>query len=308
MPIALMVTDRDLTPLKKSLQHKLPNTEIIAWPDMTVRDDIEFVVVWRHPEDMWKAYPNIKVAASLGAGVDQITQDSGCPQALVLTRIVDEDLAEQMAEYVLTGILMAKRRFPLYNLAQQRKKWVYEERANGKNVTVLGAGHLGLSIVRCLARNGFTVSTWSQSKKCEAAIAHSFTGDAQLLDSVKSADYVVAILPSTPATDDVINQSVFDAMPMHAQFINVGRGNAVDEKALLHSLTMGNIAGAIVDVFKQEPLPKESPLWQAPNLIITPHISAITNQENIVNQIVDNYHRFKANKPLKHQVERKKGY
>lgn len=308
MSIALMITDRQLEPLVNALSAQLPNENIKVWPDVEFDESVEFVIAWRYPKNMWQMFPNLKVVSSLGAGVDELIKDELRPQHIKLTRIVDSDLSNQMAQYCLTVLLMYQSRMHEYQHAQVKKQWRYFPKRESHKVTVLGAGEIGLVVAKKLHLNGFEVNSWSQSSKNETFISQSFTTKNELYKSVAEADFVISILPSTPETDNLINIELLKAMPKHAVIINTGRGNVVNESDLATALTEGIIGGATLDVFKQEPLPDEHVFWNVPNLQITPHISAISSQSKVVDQIVENYQLFRHGKSLKHQVDVNKGY
>jgi phosphoglycerate dehydrogenase-like enzyme len=121
-------------------------------------------------------------------------------------------------------------------------------------------------------------------------------------------DYLVVVLPRTEGTNKIVDENLLNALPSHAIFINVGRGNAVDETALVNALNEGKIAGAVLDVTKQEPLPKDHPFWTTPNLLLTFHTSAISYPEDITKLFIENYLLYIDGKPLKYQVDFKRGY
>jgi phosphoglycerate dehydrogenase-like enzyme len=134
-------------------------------------------------------------------------------------------------------------------------------------------------------------------------------GDAPALRSFAAGlDYLVVILPRTQDTNKIVNADLLSALPAHAVLVNVGRGNAVDESALVEALQQNKIAGAIVDVTEQEPLPQDHPFWRTPNLLLTFHTSAISYPEDMVKLFADNYRLYIAGKPLKHQVDFERGY
>ena len=121
-------------------------------------------------------------------------------------------------------------------------------------------------------------------------------------------DYLVSILPNTKETKKIVDAKVLNTLPPHAVFVNVGRGSAVDEPALIAALQGNKIAGAILDVFEQEPLPKEHPFWDAPNLTMTFHTSAPSLPEDIARVFIENYKLYIERKPLKYVVDFEKGY
>jgi phosphoglycerate dehydrogenase-like enzyme len=124
----------------------------------------------------------------------------------------------------------------------------------------------------------------------------------------KGLDYLVVVLPRTKDTNKIVDTDLLNALPSHGLLINVGRGNAVDESALVEALNQGKIAGAILDVTEKEPLPPDHPFWTTPNLLLTFHTSAISYPEDIVRLFVENYQLYTKGKPLKHQVDFERGY
>ena len=121
-------------------------------------------------------------------------------------------------------------------------------------------------------------------------------------------DYLVSVLPHTMDTRKSIGEELLNALPSHALLINVGRGSAVDESALIEALNQNKIAGAVLDVFEQEPLPKEHPFWTTPNLLMTFHTSAPSFPEDIARIFIENYKLFNSGKSLKYQVDFERGY
>ena len=150
------------------------------------------------------------------------------------------------------------------------------------------------------------VRGYTHSSKDSADVDSYYHDD--LLEFVDGLDYLVNILPNTPSTTKLLDASVFEKMPARALFINVGRGSAVDEKALEKALKEEKIAGAILDVFSEEPLPKEHPFWNAKNVIITPHCSSTTDPKAVAPQIIENYHLMRQGKTLNNLVDMKLGY
>ena len=132
--------------------------------------------------------------------------------------------------------------------------------------------------------------------------------NGDLFEFARGLDYLVSVLPRTKDTDRFVNASLLEALPSHAIFINVGRGNAVDEPALVAALEQGRIAAAVLDVTEKEPLPEDHPFWTTPNLLLTFHTSAISYPQDITEVFIENYHLYMEGKPLKHQVDFERGY
>lgn len=131
---------------------------------------------------------------------------------------------------------------------------------------------------------------------------------ADLPAFVSGVDYFISVLPNTTETRHIIDANVLIALPDHAIFINVGRGSAVDESALVQALETGAIAGAVLDVFEQEPLPAGHPFWSAPNTFITSHTSAPSFPEDIARLFIENYRLYVEGQPLKYVVDFESGY
>jgi phosphoglycerate dehydrogenase-like enzyme len=129
-----------------------------------------------------------------------------------------------------------------------------------------------------------------------------------LLKFASGLDYLVVVLPRTEDTNQIVNAELLNSLPPHSILINVGRGNAVDEPTLIETLNNSKIAGAVLDVTVQEPLPENHPFWTTPNLLLTFHTSAISYPEDITKLFIENYLLFIEGKPLKYQVDFERGY
>lgn len=312
MSIALIITDRDLTTLSSGLQKRLPNVNIQCWPNITEPEKVTFIVAWQPPKQLdeksiWQQFPHLKAISSLGAGCDSLLGDTSLPSNITITRIVDRGLAEQMAEYVLATILSLKRRLYDYFKQQQKQQWQPLRKIKGKKVAVLGIGEIGHKVATTLIACGYEVSGWSRSQKQHDLYA-TFYGKQQLAQAVKDVDFVVSTLPLTLETHYLLNNEFFKLLNNKTWLINVGRGEVLNENDLLLALANNDLQGAVLDVFSTEPLVKGHPFWQHKNIIITPHISAITDQTTVIEQLANNYQLLTDNKPLKNVVDRQKGY
>jgi phosphoglycerate dehydrogenase-like enzyme len=134
-----------------------------------------------------------------------------------------------------------------------------------------------------------------------------YHGD-ELLEFAEGLDYLVGVLPRIKETNKLVDEALLSALPNHAVFVNVGRGNSVDEAALVKALNEGKLAAAVLDVFEQEPLPTDHPFWNAPNLYMTFHTSAISYPEDITKVFVENYRLYVEGRPLKYVVDFERGY
>ena len=239
--------------------------------------------------------------------------------------------ATQMGEYVLGMILALGHRVPTMIKYQAKAEWsdkryslFLPQELRNSTVGILGYGSLGREVARLCKTFGAEVlaTKFNVRQTTDEGYTLEGTGDPQgeLFDRlyppqatafmVKDCDFVVITLPLTEATRGCVDEQVISAMKPTAFLINVGRGGLVDETALLTALQEGQIAGAAFDVFAEEPLSPESPLWKAPNLIISPHISGNTTtyDEKAVRVFEENLRRYIEKRPLLNVVDRAKGY
>ena len=213
-----------------------------------------------------------------------------------------------MAEFVFGYLLLHERKI-LQRLADQKEqRWdpTLTGTLRGKTVGLLGVGSIGAELARTAKFFGMNVRGFTRSS--ESCTDLNEYSHADLPAFVSALDYFVSVLPNTTETHHIIDAQVLTALPNHAIFINVGRGNAVDELALVDALETGAIAGAVLDVFEQEPLPAGHPLWSAPNAFITSHTSAPSFPQDIARLFIENYRLYVEGKPLKYVVDFEKGY
>ena len=214
-----------------------------------------------------------------------------------------------MSEYIL-GYLLAHERKIFQRLEDQKnKRWDDSDTGTlrGKTIGILGVGSIGAEVARTAKFFGMNVRGYTFSSEASSDVDKYYHGN-DLPEFAHGLDYLINILPTTKDTRKVINADLLNALPPHALFINVGRGSAVDESALLNALNQNKIAGAVLDVFEQEPLPQDHPFWTTPNLLITFHTAAPSFAKDIAKLFIENYKLFIESKPLKYQVSFEKGY
>ena len=213
-----------------------------------------------------------------------------------------------MAEFVFGYMLLFERKI-LQRLEKQKEEhWDSTQTGTlrGKTIGLLGVGSIGAELARTAKFFGMHVRGFTRfSEACPNVDEYSHT---DLPTFVAELDYFVSVLPNTAETRHIIDAQVLKALPKNAIFINVGRGSAVDESALADVLETGTIAGSVLDVFEQEPLPAGHPLWSAPNTFITSHTSAPSFPEDIAKLFIDNYRLYVEGKPPKYVVDFEKGY
>lgn len=226
----------------------------------------------------------------------------------VLTGIKDV-FGPQMSEYVIGYLLAHELKVVQRAEAQRAHNWykTYSGTLQGKRLGVMGTGSIGRHIAKTATHFGVKVRGLSRSG-AESPEFEQVLKVAQLHDFLEDLDYLVAALPQTSATDKLLDAAALAKLPAHAYFINIGRSNVVDDEALIDALRNNKLAGAALDVFNEEPIPRDSPLWDAPNLSITAHIAAVSHSSLIVPIFVENYRRYISEQPLKFVIDFDAGY
>lgn len=218
-------------------------------------------------------------------------------------KLRDAGMGELMADYVLYGVLHFYRSMDSYATQQQSATWkpqAVPEKTQWP-VGVLGLGAIGSYVATHLSQAGFPVLGWSRSAKQISGVCclHGDEGLDELLGQVQS---LVTILPDTAATEGILNAERLAKLPEGASVINPGRGSLIDEQALLDALgetnKPGHLRGALLDVFCEEPLPTNHPLWQHPNVVVTPHMAAPTPLNDAIDQVIAYIKAFEAGESL----------
>ena len=215
----------------------------------------------------------------------------------------------QMSEYVFGYLLNFELRIAERRAAQAARTWDRDHSGvlEGKTIGVMGTGSIGAHIASTAIAFGMTPIGFSRSGNPAEPFEQTFGADA-LDDFLRQSEHLVATLPATPDTDDLLNTRTLALLPRGACFVNVGRSNVVDDMALIEALQTGQVGSAALDVFDVEPLPDDSPLWTAPNLSVTAHIAAISHPMLIVPIFIENFRRYRENQPLQYVVDFDAGY
>ena len=305
MPHKLLILS-DIAEQYKSLIEKaqLPNLVIESTPTP------EIDIVLGEPSRIKAALaslPALVWSQSIWAGVEPLL-DPASRRDYILTNARGV-FGGLMSEYIL-GYLLAHERKIFQRLEDQKnKRWDDSDTGTlrGKTIGILGVGSIGAEVARTAKFFGMNVRGYTFSSEASSDVDKYYHGN-NLPEFAHGLDYFINILPNTKDTRKIINADLLNALPPHALFINVGRGSAVDESALLNALNQNKIAGAVLDVFEQEPLPQDHPFWTTPNLLITFHTAAPSFAKDIAKLFIENYKLFIESKPLKYQVSFEKGY
>lgn len=292
-----------------ALKRHLEGREIRLWPDLGEVQDIEYALVWDPPPGLLASLPNLKAIFSVGAGVDHIAADPERPKHLPVIRMVEEGLTAGMTEYVVMQVLYHHRDMLAYRHQAAEKIWreIPAVPAHQRRIGILGLGVLGQDAARMLVRFGFDVAGWSRTPK-EIEGVTCFHGPEGLDQMLARTDILVCLLPLTPATRGILNGELFAKLPRGACLINVGRGGHQVERDLLEALDSAQLREATLDVFEEEPLPADSPLWSHPQVIVTPHIASMTMPETAAKAVGENIKRMEAGLPPLNVVDFERGY
>lgn len=226
----------------------------------------------------------------------------------VLTGVKDV-FGPQVAEYVL-GYLLAHELKLLERLGRQANRSWWPEPGGtlaGKTMGIMGTGSIGRHLAEVAGRFGLTVTGLNRGGGIAPGFERVFPV-GRLAGFLAEADYLVCTLPQTPHSDGLLDADAFRALKPGCYLVNVGRGSVIDEDALLQALESGTLSGAVLDVFRQEPLPRNHPLWHAPETLVTAHVAAKSHARDIVEIFVENHHRFLRGEELRYRIEFERGY
>ena len=214
-----------------------------------------------------------------------------------------------MSEYVVTYLLAHERRLLEKYRAQLDNKWDATPPGSlrGKQMGLLGVGTIGAALARTAKHFGMRVKGYTRQSEDSRDVDAYYHGEA-LAAFAADLDYLVSVMPATARTRHVVDAAFLRALPPRAVFVNPGRGGVVDEPALAAALQEGRLAGAVLDVFQQEPLPADHVFWRTPNLLITSHTAALSFPQDIAPVFIDNYRRLLRDEPLKYRVDFEQEY
>lgn len=260
------------------LQEKFPNIHFIASNDrnevLSHLKDVEVLVTAKCDEEMLKTSPNLKWIQSLRAGIDPYPISLIKDKGIILTNAQGVHIIH-MAEYAIAAMIILARNLHIIFRNQSMKKWERnfpQGEIYNATVGIIGLGKIGKEIAKKASLMGMKVIGVKNSVHDVDYIDKVYS--PQEMDKVfEDSDYIINLLPHTPATDKIIDEKYFNKMKPTACFINMGRGKTVNEEDLITALENNKIKAFYSDVFFEEPLPKDSPLWNMDNVIITPHIS-----------------------------------
>ena len=285
-----------------------PDIEWRAWPDIGDPHDVRYLAAWQAPENLDSLLPNLQVLFALSAGVDQL--DLGrLPESLPVVRLLDPGITKGMCEYASFAVLGLHRDMLRYRQQQAEKCWQAHRLvpAHQRRVGVLGLGLQARQILATLQPYGFALSGWARSLHYIPGV-DCFAGPDQLPAFLGQCDILLCALPLTEQTQGILDRELFQQLPKGAALVNMGRGGHLVEEDLLEALDSGQLSAAVLDVLQQEPAGPDHPFWQHPQILLTPHIAAMTQPESAFAVLLENIRRHQRGEPMLGQIDRKQGY
>jgi D-2-hydroxyacid dehydrogenase (NADP+) len=277
----LLILEPTAKDYEKKLRSKFPQVAIhAATKEDEIGDFIEkadILLSFRISDDLMKKAKNLKWIQSLATGVDYMLNLPSLRKEVLLTSTRGIH-GPQMSEIAFLHMLALNRNYPQVVRNQDREAW---ERWPGKllyqkKIGIFGVGTIGVELAgkcKAFAMTTYGIDIFRRKLDC----IDYFYGPEEILKVAAEVDYLIVVAPYTPETKNIINRKVFSVMKPTAFFINIGRGELVEEEALIDALNSGKIAGAGLDAFIQEPLPKGHPFWKTKNLLITPHVGGMSD-------------------------------
>ena len=293
-------------PWVQAVQQAFPSASVSAWAPGAPPAD--HAIVWAPPQQFIDEQVGLQTLFNIGAGVDALLQ-LRLPPSLKVVRLDDAGMSVQMAEYVCHAVIRHFREFDGYDVDTQSGKWSYRKPRSRADfaVGVMGLGVLGERVAKALQVFEFPVNGYSRSPKQLDGV-RCFHGAQSLPDFLAASRVLVNLMPLTPETENILNQRTLSLLPQDGYVINVARGKHLVEEDLIALIDSGHLAGAMLDVFRTEPLPAAHPFWAHPKITVTPHTSARTLREESIAQIVGKIQALGRGEPIQGLVDPVRGY
>ncbi len=307
--IAFVTTEEIESQWLSELLRQDPQLNIKIWPEVGIAEDVEYAIVAKPPADALGALPNLKAVLSMWAGVEDLLSDPKINH-LPIVRMIEPGLTNGIVSYVVHHVTG----FHIHTDAYADRNWIHPFHTdmrvtNDTAVGILGLGTLGQACAEALVSLGFEVAGFSNTRKQIAGVK-SFAGASELPSFLRGINVLVSILPRTPDTNNLINAETLAMLPAGSCVINCGRGEVIDDEHLIDAIRTGHIGKAVLDVFRQEPLPDGHPFWHEPSITVTPHCASKPDPRTGAKVILQNLERLKRGEPLPpgHLAQTGRGY
>lgn len=297
---------------REALAHELPEAEVDIWGQGRA-GSADYAIAWAAPaKEFFDQNDRLKAFFCTGAGVEKLLSSTAMPASIPVIRLEDAGMGLQMSDYCVYAVLHWLRRRSEYDEHQRAHAWkpLPANDFTDWPIGVFGLGVLGLQVAAAFRALGFDVNGFARS-------AHEHPGIRSFAEQGGAGDFaafmhasrvLIIVAPLTPATQDRFNRETLALLPPSSYVVNVARGGLLVEEDLLELLDNGHLAGAALDVFRQEPLPPDHALWSNPKVRITPHISAITVIGPSAKQVAEKVRRLERGEQVSGIVDRRRGY
>jgi glyoxylate/hydroxypyruvate reductase A len=286
--------------------------DLERWLSILGSADVMFDLDWYAPADLPKHAPRLRWVQTSRSGVGESLRRHGLDRSQIVFTNAAGVHAIPLAEFVVLGLLWLVKDLPRMEAEQAEHAWrsSVTRLLAGHRVLLVGLGGLGAEVARLLA--GLGVEVWGLRRSDAPApdgVVRLIRPD-EFHTALGSVDALVVAVPYTAETHHMIGAAELAALPAGAFVVNIARGHVVDVPALAAALRSGHLGGAALDVFEREPLPVDSPLWDLPHVLVSPHRASVVDAENrlIVDLFTDNLRRFLDDRPLRNVYDRDRGY
>lgn len=307
MAFLIATPDRDSDELARCIRARDPDIDLRIWPELGRAGDIRFALAWKPPAGLFEQLPGLEAVSSLGAGVDSLVDNPEIPDDVAIGRLAGPRLASNMAAYLVAVVVARWKNLTGFIEDQRAARWNQWAPENPPVIGLLGTGEMGRRAAAAFAELEFPLHGYNRSGRGPKGV-EMHSGPGGLAGIAAASDYLINLLPLTPETQGILDASLFAEMREGSTLINVGRGRHLVEEDLPGALDNNRPGFAILDVFREEPLPAGHPFWAHPNIFITPHCASITLTREAAELAVKSYHRVLAGKPPLAVVDRERGY
>jgi phosphoglycerate dehydrogenase-like enzyme len=292
----------------------LTPAEAARWRDLLATADVMFDFDWMDPARLRESAPRLRWVQASSSGIGEFLRTHGLAGSDIAFTTAAGLHARSLAEFVILSLLYFFRDVPAMRRTQAAHHWerITNRELTGAQVLIVGLGEVGRAVAAMCAQFGMEV--WATRRTASESPLPAGVARVLPLASFREAlpqtDCLVLCCPLTETTRNLIGAAELRALPPRAILVNIARGAVVDEPALVAALTEGRLAGAALDVFATEPLPPDNPLWDLPNVLVSPHSASTVFQENgrLVDLLLDNLARFRAGRPLRNRFDAERGY
>ena len=309
MKIVFYSPEKNPQPWLDEIADSLSPAEVWAWAPECAAYQADYAVCWAPPLELFTSQRQLKAVFNIGAGVDRVMTLPNLPPGVPIIRLSDAGMAVQMAEYVCHALFRFTRGFDGYETQAKNAEWKQQRPINrvAFPVGVMGLGDIGVRVARAVAGFDYPTFGWSRTIKTLNGIT-TFAGDDGLEEFLGRVRVLVCVLPLTAETEGILNATTLSKLKPKGYLINVARGKHLVESDLIAMLGSGHLAGATLDVFREEPLPTAHAFWAHPKISITPHISAITLRAESVAQIAQKIFALERGEKVEGVVDTASGY